>query len=217
MSRPPARRRVRQAAPPALRGRSDAARTLSALLRQVRACRRCEAELPLGARPVVQAGASARLLIVGQAPGSKVHESGTPWSDASGERLRQWIQLDAAAFYDAARVAIVPIGLCYPGRSPGAGDRPPQPQCAPLWHPRLLAALPQISLTLLLGQYAQRYYLGARRKGSLTETVRAYAEYAPRFFPLPHPSWRSVIWMRQHPWFEAEVIPALRAAVARVM
>ncbi|MGH8257224.1 MAG: uracil-DNA glycosylase family protein [Steroidobacteraceae bacterium] len=193
---------------------------LQPLLRAVRACRLCEAELPLGARPTVQMGAGARLLIVGQAPGSKVHQSGIPWSDASGTRLRQWLQLDTGVFYDPARVAIVPMGLCYPGRdagAAGAGDLPPRPECAPHWHPRLLGALPRIRLTLLLGQYAQRYYLGPRRKASLTETVRAYAEYAPRFFPLPHPSWRSGIWMRGRPWFEAEVLPALRAAVAQLL
>jgi len=203
--------------------RQDRPDRLAQLLRQVRACRLCEAELPLGARPVVQLAASARLLIVGQAPGSKVHESGTPWSDASGLRLRQWLQLDPAVFYDASRVAIMPMGLCYPGAGTGAGagagggDRPPRPECAPHWHQRLLAQLPRLRLTLLLGQYAQRYYLGPRRQGSLTETVRSYADYAPQFFPLPHPSWRSAIWMRQHPWFEAEVIPALRAAVARLV
>jgi uracil-DNA glycosylase len=195
---------------------------LRPLLRAVRACRLCEAQLPLGARPVVQMGSSARLLIVGQAPGTKVHHSGTPWNDASGLRLRQWLQLDTAVFYDAARVAIVPMGLCYPGREMSAagkagGDRPPRPECAPHWHPRLLGALPQRRLTLLVGQYAQRYYLGPRRRESLTETVRAYADYAPQFFPLPHPSWRSGIWMRQQPWFEAEVLPALRAAVARLL
>jgi uracil-DNA glycosylase len=190
---------------------------LPALLRAVRACRLCEAELPLGVRPVLQVGVGARLLIVGQAPGSKVHGSGIPWSDVSGARLRQWLQLEPSVFYDAARVAIVPMGLCYPGRDAGAGDRPPRPECAPHWHPRLLGALPRVRLTLLLGQYAQRYYLGPRRRDSLTETVRAYADYAPRFFPLPHPSWRSAIWMQKYPWFEDEVLPALRAAVAPLL
>jgi uracil-DNA glycosylase len=181
--------------------------SLQRVLREVRACRFCEAHLPLG----------VRLLIVGQAPGSKVHESGTPWSDASGDRLREWLQLESAQFYDAATVAIVPMGLCYPGRGPGGADLPPRPECAPRWHRRLLDELPQVRLTLLLGQYAQRFYLGSRRKVTLTQTVHAWDEYAPRFFPLPHPSWRSAIWMRRNPWFEAEILPALRAAVASLL
>jgi uracil-DNA glycosylase len=156
-------------------------------------------------------------LIIGQAPGSKVHRSGVPWDDASGDRLREWLKLDRSAFYDAARVAILPIGFCYPGAGKNGGDQPPRPKCAPLWHERLLKHLPDLQLTLLVGQYAHRHYLEAARKGSLTETVEAFSEYGPRFFPLPHPSWRSPIWMRKHPWFEQVVIPELRTAVRNLI
>jgi uracil-DNA glycosylase len=190
--------------------------SLTRVLREVRACRICEAELPLGARPVLQLASTARLLIIGQAPGSKVHRSGVPWNDASGDRLREWLQLDRSPFYDAARVAILPMGFCYPGAGGNGGDQPPRPECAPLWHDRLLKHLPDLQLTLLVGQYAHRHYLEAARKGSLTETVKAFSEYGPRFFPLPHPSWRSPIWMRKHPWFEQTVIPELRKAVDKL-
>jgi uracil-DNA glycosylase len=190
---------------------------LSKLLREIARCQVCADTLPFGPRPVVQAAPGARILIIGQAPGSKVHQSGVPWDDASGKRLRAWMRVDRTVFYDAARIAIMPMGFCYPGASEKGGDLPPRPECAPLWHPRLLAALPDIRLTLLLGQYAQRYYLAAARKESLTETVRAHTQYAPRFFPLPHPSWRSTIWMRRNPWFEDRVIPALRKAVRQAL
>lgn len=191
--------------------------SLTRILREVRACRICEAELPLGARPVLQLVGTARLLIIGQAPGSKVHRSGVPWNDASGDRLREWLKLDRSTFYDAARVAILPMGFCYPGAGGNGGDRPPRPECAPLWHERLLKHLPDLQLTLLVGQYAHRHYLEAARKGSLTETVKAFSEYGPRFFPVPHPSWRSPIWMRKHPWFEQTVIPELRKAVDKLI
>ena len=173
--------------------------------------------MPLGPRPVLQVAVTARLLIVGQAPGSKVHRSGVPWNDASGDRLREWLKLDRSVFYDAAKVAIVPIGFCYPGPGENGGDQPPRPECAPLWHERLLKHLPDLQLTLLVGQYAHRHYLKAGRKGSLTQTVKAFSEYGPRFFPLPHPSWRSPIWMRKHPWFERAVIPELRNAVDKLI
>lgn len=185
---------------------------LDTLLARIRACRACADELPLGPRPVLQAGASARLLIVGQAPGTKVHASGVPWDDASGERLRDWLGLDKSVFYDPARVAIVPMGFCYPGRG-GGGDLPPRRECAQLWLPPLLARLPRIELILLLGQYAQRHYLGAAAKASLTDTVAAFAEYAPRFIPLPHPSPRNTAWFQRHPWFARELLPVLRARV----
>jgi len=162
---------------------------------------------------VLQAASTAKLLIVGQAPGRKVHATGVPWNDASGDRLRAWLQIDRATFYDAARVAIVPMGLCYPGAAASGGDRPPRRECAPLWHARLLDALRDVRCTLLVGQYAQKHYLRAARKSTLTETVRTFAAYGPRFFPLPHPSWRSVAWMRQNPWFEERVLADLRAAV----
>ena len=187
--------------------------SLMGLLREVRACTLCQAALPLGARPVVQAAATARLLIVGQAPGRKVHETGVAWNDASGDRLREWLQIDGTTFYDAARVAIVPMGFCYPGAADSGGDRPPRRECAPLWHASLLGHLSDISCTLLVGQYAQRHYLRSARKQTMTETVRTFADYGPQFFPLPHPSWRSVPWMRQNRWFEARVLPTLREVV----
>jgi uracil-DNA glycosylase len=191
--------------------------SLKNLLRDVRGCRICETELPLGPRPVVQLSSAARLLIIGQAPGSKVHRSGIPWNDASGDRLRDWLGLDRATFFDEAKVAILPMGFCYPGAGERGGDHPPRPKCAPLWHERLLGHLPDIQLTLLVGQYAQRHYLASTRKASMTQTVRAFSEYAPRFFPLPHPSWRSVIWMRKYSWFEEAAIPELRTVVQKLI
>lgn len=186
---------------------------LDALLLRIRACRLCEAQLPLGANPVLRAQASARLLIVGQAPGMKVHESSIPWNDASGIRLRHWLGLDREQFYDGRRIAIVPMGFCYPGKGT-AGDLPPRPECAPTWHPQLLPLLPNIRLTLLIGHYAQAGFLGAARGRTLTDTVREHARYQPRYFPLPHPSPRNQLWVASNPWFDAEVVPALRQAVA---
>ena len=189
---------------------------LPSLLTEIRACRVCADTLPLGPRPVLQASATARLLIVGQAPGSKVHASGVPWDDASGKRLRAWLGIDSATFYDAAHVALVPMGFCYPGRGSG-GDNPPRPECAPLWHARLLEQLADVRLTLLVGQYAQRWFLRSRRKGSLTETVAAWREYAPAYVPLPHPSPRNQAWFQRHPWFEHDVLPALQERVGALL
>jgi len=191
----------------------SAASDLEGLVAAARACRICAAQLPLGPRPVLRAEATARLLIVGQAPGTKVHETGIPWNDPSGERLRDWLALDRETFYDATHIAIVPMGFCYPGRDSRGGDRPPRRECAPLWHPPLRAALPEVALTLLVGQYAQAFYLGARRRGSLSETVRAWRDVLPEFLPLPHPSWRNTGWLKRHPWFAAELLPELRARV----
>ncbi len=190
---------------------------LDRVLRAARACRICEAELPLGPRPVLRARATARLLIVGQAPGTRVHETGIPFNDPSGDRLRAWLAVDRETFYDQDRIAIIPMGLCYPGRDPRGGDNPPRPECAPLWHPPLLAALPAIELTLLVGLYAQRHYLGDRRHRNLTETVRAWADCGPAVLPLPHPSWRNTGWLKRHPWFEAELVPELRARVRALL
>lgn len=189
---------------------------LELLLRDIRACRLCEAQLPLGPRPVLRASETARLLVVGQAPGTLVHGSGIPWSDASGMRLREWLHLDRDQFYNESRVAIVPMGFCYPGRGT-TGDLPPRPECAQTWHPRLLPMLGEVRLTLLIGQYAQAYFLGDKRKKTLTDTVAAWREFTPRFFPLPHPSPRNVGWFKHNPWFDAEVVPALRECVAEVM
>lgn len=191
--------------------------SFDALLARVRGCTLCAGYLPLGPRPVLRGTTAARLLIIGQAPGTRVHETGIPWNDASGERLRDWLALPPATFYDESRVAIVPMGFCYPGVDARGGDRPPRPECAPQWHPPLLAGLARVELTLLVGQYAQRRYLGKSRRKSLTETVAAWRDYAPEFLPLPHPSWRNTAWMRKNPWFAAEVIPVLRARVAALV
>lgn len=185
--------------------------SLQDLLAEVRQCRRCEEQLPLGPRPVVRAAASARLLIVGQAPGTRVHASGVPWDDPSGDRLRQWLQLDKERFYDESRVAIVPMGFCYPGKGK-SGDLPPRPECAPLWHEPLLARLPAVELVLLVGSYAQGYYLGNARE-TLTNRVRRWRDFGPRFLPTPHPSPRNTLWLRRNPWFEQEVVPELRRRV----
>lgn len=186
------------------------------LLAEVRGCRICEKHLPNLPRPVLRAAPSARVLIVGQAPGRRVHESGIPWNDPSGDLLRDWLRIDREDFYDERRIAIIPAGLCYPGTGP-SGDLPPRPECAPHWHPRLRAQLPDIRLTLLIGSYAQGYYLGPRRKRTLAETVRARAEYLPDFLPLPHPSPRNRLWMKLNPWFEQEVIRELRRLFTRAL
>lgn len=189
-----------------------------ALLAEVSACTLCAAHLPLGPRPVVRLRPSARLLIIGQAPGTKVHETGLPWNDRSGDVLRGWLAMDRDSFYDTARIAIMPMGFCYPGRDPKGGDNPPRPECAPLWHARLLARLPHLRLTLLVGQYAQAHYLGARRQPTMTETVHHFRDYLDDgFFPLPHPSWRNIGWQKRQPWFAAEVLPELRCRVRAVL
>ena len=190
---------------------------LAAILASARACQVCAAHLPLGPRPIVRAGVTARLLIIGQAPGTRVHETGIPWNDRSGDRLRAWLAVDKDTFYDERCIAIVPMGFCYPGRDARGGDKPPRPECAPLWHPPVRAALPRVGLTLLVGQYAQGHYLGPRRQASLTETVRAWAGYGPEVLPLPHPSWRNTAWLKKNPWFEAELLPELRTRVRRLL
>lgn len=182
---------------------------LQRLLRDIRKCDTCAHHLPHGTRPVVQAGTGARLLIVGQAPGRIVHETGIPWNDASGNLLREWLQLSRDEFYDERRVAIVPTGFCFPGTGRN-GDLPPRPECAPQWHGPLLAVMPDVRLTLLISSHAQKFYLRENGKATLTETVRAYKEYLPKYFPLPHPSPRNRLWLKRNPWFEAEVLPELR-------
>ncbi|HET8996885.1 MAG TPA: uracil-DNA glycosylase family protein [Acetobacteraceae bacterium] len=188
--------------------------TLARLAAAARDCRVCAAHLPLGPRPVFRVSESARLLIVGQAPGTKVHETGIPWNDASGDRLRGWLAIERDVFYDETRVAIVPMGLCYPGRLPKGGDAPPRRECASLWRDPLVAAMPQIRLTLLVGSYALAHTLGP---GAMTERVRGFRDLLPRYFPLPHPSWRTAAWERRHAWFATELLPALRARVREAL
>lgn len=190
--------------------------SLDQLLLRVRACRVCAGHLPLGPRPIVRASKTARLLIVGQAPGTSVHATGIPWNDASGNRLRQWLAMPAERFYDESRVAIMPMGLCYPGRSPDrGGDLPPRPECAPLWHARLREHQPAIRLTLLVGRYAQIHYLPQICPPTLTETVARWRDFLWRgLLPLPHPSWRTTGWQRDNPWFDDELLPCLRRHLA---
>ncbi|MHB8424820.1 MAG: uracil-DNA glycosylase family protein [Gammaproteobacteria bacterium] len=181
---------------------------LSQLLKKVRVCRACEGRIP-APRPILRAHADARVLIVGQAPGRKVHASGIPWDDASGDRLRDWLGVERKTFYDERRFAILPMGFCYPGKGK-SGDLPPRRECAGLWLQRLLAMLPDIELKILIGHYAQAYYLGDRCKQTLTQTVRHWRDYWPASLPLPHPSPRNTGWFKYNPWLEQEVIPALR-------
>jgi uracil-DNA glycosylase len=197
--------------------RSPAALTLDRVLAEARACRLCAKELPLGPRPVLKVAAEATVLLVGQAPGTKVHESGKPFDDASGDRLRDWLGIDRAVFYGNPRLAIMPSGFCYPGRDARGGDKPPMKICAPTWHPRIRPLLPKVRLTLLVGGYAQVFYLGQGGKDSLTATVRAWREYLPEFLPLPHPSWRNTGWLKRNPWFEREIVPALRERVRTLL
>ena len=186
--------------------------SLTELLTEIRSCRECESDLPCGPRPVLAADENARIMIIGQAPGKRVHESGVAWDDPSGDRLRQWLSMESEQFYDTTNVAFMPMGFCYPGKGK-SGDLPPRPECAELWHERLLAMLPNIKLTLLIGQYAQKRYLGDRLKPNLTETVRAWKEYWPSILPLPHPSPRNNIWLSKNPWFQDEVLTSLKSRV----
>lgn len=186
---------------------------LSDLLRNIRACTHCADALPCGPRPVLQAHTSARLCIIGQAPGRKVHETGIPWNDPSGDRLRHWLGLTPEQFYDPSKVAIIPIGFCYPGKA-ASGDRSPRPECAPRWHSELNSHLPDIGLTLLIGQYAQVYYLGQYRKATLRDTVMAWEEYLPiGYLPLVHPSPRNQPWLDRNPWFEGTLVWELRNVI----
>lgn len=195
---------------------------LDTLTAEIRACRICvdAAEgRPLGhePRPVLRPSRRARICLVGQAPGTRVHASGMPFTDPSGERLRDWMGVTADEFYDDAKLAIVPMGFCFPGLDAKGGDLPPRRECAAHWRARLFALMPQVELTLVVGQYAQGWHLGVARKANLTETVAAWRDYAPRAIPLPHPSWRNNAWIKKNPWFEAEVLPYLRREVRRLM
>jgi len=192
---------------------------LDKLIAEVRACRECVKELPLGANPILRAQRSAKILIIGQAPGTKVHASGTPWLDPSGKRLRNWMSVDDDVFYDESKIAIIPMGFCYPGKG-NSGDLPPREECAPLWHKKLLAHLPSIKLTLLIGQYAQKYYLKNSQYYSgrtVTETVSNWKKYSPKYFPLPHPSPRNTMWLKKNSWFENKTIPQLRKQVRNAL
>lgn len=189
--------------------------TWDELLSQMAACQVCEGHVP-EPRPVFRLSTTASILVVGQAPGRRVHETGVPWNDPSGDRLRDWLGLDRDAFYDTGRIAILPMGLCYPGTEKGS-DLPPRPECGPLWHPLVIERLTAVKLVLLVGAYAQRFYLGDRVKGSVTATVAAWRDYGPRFVPLVHPSPRNRGWLSRNPWFEAEVVAELRRRIAGVV
>lgn len=189
---------------------------LSTLLGEIAACRACAPHLPHEPRPVVRADPRARILIVGQAPGRLVHETGLPWNDRSGDRLRDWMNLDRDRFYDMENVAVAAMGFCFPGTVNGA-DLPPRKECASLWRPKLLPLLRDVRLTLLVGAYAQRYHLGAAAKPSLRETVAAWRDYGPAVLPLPHPSWRNTAWLKRNPWFESDLVPELRRRVSSAL
>jgi uracil-DNA glycosylase len=186
---------------------------LRRIVADIRACRICAADIE--PRPILRASATAKLCLVGQAPGSRVHLSGVPWTDPSGDRLRDWLGLDRDTFYDERLIAIVPMGFCFPGLDAKGGDRPPRRECARIWREALFAALPEFKLTILIGGYAQKWHLGARNGESLTQTVKAWRNYAPRYIPLPHPSWRNNAWLKKNPWFDRDLLPYLRGRVRR--
>lgn len=191
--------------------------SLDVLLAEIAACRACAGDLPHAPRPVVRVFPETRLLIAGQAPGRRVHESGLPFTDPSGDRLRDWLGVDAATFYGDRRIGVAAQAFCFPGTDPKGGDYPPPRRCAELWRTRLLAGLPRVELTLLVGGHAQAWTLGPRAKPSMTATVAAWREYGPEILPLPHPSWRNTAWLSRNPWFEAEVLPYLRARVQAIL
>lgn len=186
------------------------------LLNSIAQCSVCEAHLPLGPRPVISVSPESKILVVGQAPGIKVHASGIPWDDQSGKNLRSWLGVTNEQFYNTDLFGIVPMGFCYPGKGK-SGDLPPRKECAPLWHEALMNHMPQLELTLLIGTYAQNYYLKKSAKKNLTETVLHFNEYLPTHFVLPHPSPRNAIWMKKNPWFEHDVLPSLKTAVHSII
>jgi uracil-DNA glycosylase len=191
--------------------------TLERLLEEIAACRACAPELPHEPRPVVMVAPATKILICGQAPGRRVHESGKPFTDASGDRLRDWIGVSSETFYGDPRIGVAAMAFCFPGTNPKGGDFPPPRRCAELWRMRLLEELPKVELALLVGSYAQDWTLGPRAKANMTETVRAWRDYLPDAVPLPHPSWRNTGWLRRNPWFEAEVVPYLKSRVAAIL
>lgn len=203
---------------PRLRGdERNVGSNLDTILSDIRACRACLGELPHTPRPVVRVFPETRLLICGQAPGRRVHESGLPFTDPSGDRLRQWLGVDYETFYADHRIGVAAQAFCYPGTAPKGGDYPPPRRCAELWRPQLLDALPRVELTLLVGGYAQEWALGAGAGRNMTETVRDWRAFAPDILPLPHPSWRNTAWLRKNPWFEDEIVPYLRRRVADIL
>ncbi len=187
------------------------------LLKEIRACRICAAHLPHEPRPVLRANPSARIVIAGQAPGTRVHASGMPFTDPSGDRLRDWLGVDKDTFYDDTRIAIVPMGFCFPGLDAKGGDLPPRKECAPAWRDKVFAGLKNVELTLPVGLYAQAWHLGDQRKGTLTDTVKAWRSYGPTCIPLPHPSWRNNAWVKKNPWFDEELLPHLKRRVSRIL
>jgi uracil-DNA glycosylase family 4 len=186
------------------------------LLSQIKNCTVCHQHLPFEPRPIVAASTASKIIIIGQAPGKIVHDTGIPWNDKSGENLRRWLQVDKEAFYNTHLFALMPMGFCYPGKNK-TGDAPPREECAPLWHERLIKQMKEVQLILLVGQYAQQYYLGPLVKSTLTETVKSYKLYRPLYFPLPHPSPRNNIWMAKNKWFERELLPQLQKHVHRLL
>lgn len=187
---------------------------MESLLTKIKDCTTCKAHLPLGLRPVVAAHPNAKIVIIGQAPGTKVHATGIPWDDPSGKQLRKWLNITDEVFYDETKIAIVPMGFCYPGKGK-TGDLPPRPECAPQWHEALFEQMPKLELIIVIGIYAQKYYLGKTAKKNLTETVRAYKNYLPKYFPLPHPSPRNRFWLTKNPWFEDEVVGELQKCISK--
>jgi len=186
------------------------------LLEEIRGCKTCEQYLEFGVRPIIAASSTCKIMIIGQAPGRIVHATGIPWNDKSGDNLRNWLAIDKSTFYNADLIALMPMGFCFPGTGK-TGDLPPRPECAPLWHQKLLASIPNLQLILLVGQYAQNYYLGNKAAHTLTETVHQYKKYLPRYFPLPHPSPRNNIWQAKNQWFGSDVLPELKTKIKSIL
>lgn len=191
--------------------------TLPTLLKEIKNCKICEEHLPLPPRPVMTASKKSKIVLIGQAPGTHVHNSGKPWNDKSGDRLRNWLDVDEATFYNPDNFANLPMGFCYPGKNPKGGDLPPRKECAPQWHEEVLQQLKHVELIILIGNYSQKKYLGKEREKNLTETVRRFENYLPEFFPVVHPSPLNYRWMGRNPWFEKDVLPVLKKTVKKIL